>query len=96
MAVATPCIGLCSTTFGDVVCRGCKRYVHEIVGWNGFTDGQQRIVIARLQRLRGESLCAYAAVRDAPLLAAVAASMRIDSTLALEVRAFPSVTRRAR
>ena len=25
----TPCIGLCSTVFGDSVCRGCLRFVHE-------------------------------------------------------------------
>ncbi|HMW48455.1 MAG TPA: DUF1289 domain-containing protein, partial [Cellvibrionaceae bacterium] len=23
--VRTPCIGVCSTGIGDVVCRGCKR-----------------------------------------------------------------------
>ncbi|HBZ99754.1 MAG TPA: DUF1289 domain-containing protein, partial [Pseudomonas sp.] len=23
--IKTPCIGLCSTVYGDVVCRGCKR-----------------------------------------------------------------------
>ncbi|MEC9132488.1 MAG: DUF1289 domain-containing protein, partial [Pseudomonadota bacterium] len=21
----TPCVGICSTTYGDLVCRGCKR-----------------------------------------------------------------------
>ena len=25
----TPCVGICSTTYGDDVCRGCKRFIHE-------------------------------------------------------------------
>ncbi|MDC1160500.1 DUF1289 domain-containing protein, partial [Luminiphilus sp.] len=24
--IRTPCIGVCSTGVGDVVCRGCKRF----------------------------------------------------------------------
>ena len=27
----TPCLGICSTTYGDDVCKGCKRFVHEII-----------------------------------------------------------------
>ncbi len=27
----TPCVGMCSTTYGDLVCRGCRRFSHEIV-----------------------------------------------------------------
>ena len=26
----TPCIGVCSTTYGDDICRGCRRFRHEI------------------------------------------------------------------
>ncbi|MCZ6890305.1 MAG: DUF1289 domain-containing protein, partial [Gammaproteobacteria bacterium] len=37
----TPCIGICSTTYGDLVCRGCKRYAHEIVDWNRYTEDQR-------------------------------------------------------
>lgn len=29
----TPCIGVCSTTIGDLVCRGCGRTVEEIRDW---------------------------------------------------------------
>lgn len=48
--VRTPCIGVCSTGIGDQVCRGCKRFAHEVVSWNGYTN-EQRYVIA--QRLEG-------------------------------------------
>ena len=48
----TPCIGICSTTYGDLVCRGCKRFAHEIVGWNGYDRGQRGAVWDRLLALR--------------------------------------------
>ena len=48
----TPCVGICSTTYGDLVCRGCKRFAHEIVGWNGYTVVQQQTVESRLRSLR--------------------------------------------
>ena len=31
---STPCLGICSTTYGDDVCKGCKRFVHEVISWN--------------------------------------------------------------
>ena len=48
----TPCIGVCSTTYGDLVCRGCKRFAHEIVGWNGFSEIQHKEIWERLTQLR--------------------------------------------
>jgi hypothetical protein len=48
----TPCIGICSTTYGDLVCRGCKRFAHEIVGWNTYEQAQRDVVWARLLSLR--------------------------------------------
>jgi len=47
--VKTPCIGVCSTSIGDSVCRGCKRFVHEIIGWNGFSNEQKQIIDRRLE-----------------------------------------------
>ena len=34
---STPCLGICSTTFGDEVCKGCKRFAHEIVSWTKYS-----------------------------------------------------------
>lgn len=64
----TPCIGICSTTYGDLVCRGCKRFAHEVVGWNGYSQSQRDIVRARLARLLAESVHAHVAVVDAARL----------------------------
>ncbi len=46
--VTTPCIGVCSTALGDAVCRGCKRFSHEVIHWNGYSQSQKRLIDARL------------------------------------------------
>lgn len=46
--IKTPCVGVCSTTFGDTVCRGCRRFLHEVVNWNGYSEAQKAIVWRRL------------------------------------------------
>ena len=45
-------MGICSTTYGDLVCRGCKRFAHEIIQWNGFNEEQRETVWTRLIELR--------------------------------------------
>lgn len=44
----TPCAGRCSTVFGDQVCRGCRRFNHEVIHWNTYTAEQQLVVWQRL------------------------------------------------
>ena len=68
----TPCIGICSTTYGDLVCRGCKRFAHEVVGWNGFEESQRALVWQRLGQLLRESVAACISVADEPHLRATA------------------------
>lgn len=46
--LTTPCIGMCSTVFGDSVCRGCMRFVHEVIDWNRYTEEQKKIIWRRL------------------------------------------------
>ena len=49
--IKTPCIGLCSTVYGDLVCRGCKRFHHEVINWNGYDEEAKRAVWLRLEQL---------------------------------------------
>lgn len=49
--IKTPCVGLCSTVYGDLVCRGCKRYHHEVIQWNGYNAEEKRAVWQRLEQL---------------------------------------------
>lgn len=44
----TPCVGRCSTVFGDAVCRGCRRYNHEVIQWNTYHLEQRVAVWTRL------------------------------------------------
>ena len=67
--VRTPCIGVCSTTFGDTVCRGCKRFLHEIVDWNRYSEAQKMLVWQRLDLLLCTVVGNYLEVVDATRLA---------------------------
>lgn len=68
-AIHTPCIGICSTTYGGDVCRGCKRFAHEVINWNRYDDQQKELVWARLSRLTEEVVATRLTVSDADLLA---------------------------
>tara|TARA_Y100000766_G_scaffold230663_1_gene204535 strand:- start:245 stop:691 length:447 start_codon:yes stop_codon:yes gene_type:complete len=49
---STPCLGICSTTFGDEVCKGCKRFAHEIVSWTKYSQEEREIVNDRLEKFK--------------------------------------------
>ena len=51
----TPCIGVCSTTsVGDSVCRGCKRYAFEVIQWNAYKDDEKESVLRRIEVLTAQ------------------------------------------
>ena len=97
----SPCIGICSTTYGDLVCRGCNRFAHEIVGWNGYDDRQRALVWQRLHRLLAQSVRAHLRIVDEARLraaadeAAVCAAAPLPEAepLPLEVLAFQTLRR---
>lgn len=64
----TPCVGICSTTYGDVVCRGCRRYLHEVIDWNRYTDAEKRLIWQRLDALVEQVLPASFRIDDAEKL----------------------------
>ena len=59
-------MGICSTTYGDLVCRGCKRFAHEIVQWNGYDETQQQRIWSRLNQLRDEVVAQQVKIIDQP------------------------------
>ncbi len=79
----TPCVGICSTTYGDLVCRGCKRFSHEIVGWNGFSEAQRELVWTRLVTLLSEVAESHINVVDAVRLRRKAAEFRLPDAVRL-------------
>ena len=61
---STPCLGICSTTFGDEVCKGCKRFAHEIVGWTKYSEEEREIVNDRLEKFKIQILQHRFAITD--------------------------------
>ena len=73
----TPCIGICSTTYGDLICRGCKRFAHEVTGWNGYADAQRGAVWRRLNELRDAAVAEFVRIENEAILLEAAAALRI-------------------
>lgn len=48
ISALTPCAGRCSTVFGDSVCRGCRRFNHEVIHWNRYSDSEKAVIWQRL------------------------------------------------
>ena len=62
----SPCVGICSTTYGDLVCRGCRRFAHEIVGWNGYTEEQKVSILERLKQIKKEVVSQHLHIANHP------------------------------
>ena len=94
----TPCVGICSTTYGDLVCRGCKRFAHEIVQWNGFDSPQRGAVWQRLTELREGAVCQFVVVVDGEILQSRALELRVveDATRNVESLVYETLKRAVR
>lgn len=62
--IKTPCVGLCSTVYGDLVCRGCKRFHHEVINWNGYNEEEKRAVWLRLEQLLSQVMASKLEIFD--------------------------------
>ncbi len=76
-SVPTPCIGICSTTYGDTVCRGCRRYLPEVIEWNRYSDQEKRLIWQRLDGLLQQIMPRYFEIFDAERLRHELQSRRI-------------------
>ena len=66
--VKTPCIGVCSTGIGDSVCRGCKRFAHEVIHWNAYSEEQKRVVDQRLAGFLSKCVANVLSINDTSLV----------------------------
>lgn len=62
--IISPCVGVCSTTLGDRVCRGCQRTTDEIRDWPAFSADERRRRLEALDRLRAEVAARFLVVED--------------------------------
>jgi predicted Fe-S protein YdhL (DUF1289 family) len=67
-AALTPCAGRCSTVFGDSVCRGCRRFSHEVIDWNRYTAAQQQFIWLRLDQQLDQIILPIVPLQDAAQL----------------------------
>lgn len=44
----SPCVGRCSTTYGDDICKGCGRTYLEVIHWITYDEAQKAAVWDRL------------------------------------------------
>ncbi len=79
-APRSPCIGVCSTTYGDLICRGCYRFAHEVAQWNGYEPTQQTAVLERLASLRAGAVSRHLSPIHIDQLVHRAASVKLRRT----------------
>tara|TARA_Y100000816_G_C25959205_1_gene500519 strand:- start:347 stop:805 length:459 start_codon:yes stop_codon:yes gene_type:complete len=60
----TPCVGICSTTYGDDVCRGCKRFSFEVINWNAFKPEEREAIWKRLEMLKSQIMASRLKIYD--------------------------------
>lgn len=76
--VRTPCIGVCSTTsFGDRICRGCKRFSHEVIHWNSYDEREKQAVQARINQLTSQIMADKFRITDPDRLQQVLLDFRV-------------------
>lgn len=66
--IKTPCVGICSTGIGDSVCRGCKRFAHEVIDWNAYTHEQRSVIAQRLESFLSQLVQNYFEITHKGLL----------------------------
>ena len=76
-SLKTPCIGVCSTVFGDDVCRGCKRFQHEVIQWNSYSDPEKESVLTRLEALKTQIMESKILITDEEILKEQLESLKI-------------------
>lgn len=80
----TPCIGVCSTTsVGDSICRGCKRYAFEVIRWNGYSDTEKVAVLRRIETLTVQIMQDKFVIHSEALLKAGVQSCRLPVNTSL-------------
>ena len=81
---STPCIGICSTTFGDDVCKGCKRFSHEITNWGKFSTDERAVVNSRLEQFKKTILEEKFSISDSELFESKMNEFSINFNSSLE------------
>jgi predicted Fe-S protein YdhL (DUF1289 family) len=77
----TPCVGVCSTIYGDLICRGCFRHYQDVIDWNTFDATQKTTLLNALDALVTGVLAESIEIIDPALLQAKCAQYHIKIRL---------------
>ena len=77
------------------MCRGCKRFAHEVVDWNRYSETEKLLVIERLEALNLSAVRSFVRVTNARLLRQrlEAAQVAFNAALAPECWVLPLLWR---
>ena len=78
------CIRDSSTTFGDDVCKGCKRFSHEITNWGKFSTDERAVVNSRLEQFKTTILEEKFTISDSELFESKMNEFSINFNSSLE------------
>lgn len=60
----SPCIGFCSTVYGDDVCRGCNRYFEEVIHWETLSDIDKENAMERIHGILRAAVNEFLVITD--------------------------------
>lgn len=64
----SPCIGFCSTVYGDDVCRGCNRYFEEVIHWEKLSNVDKANAMERIHGILRAAVNEFLVIKDLDLL----------------------------
>lgn len=73
----SPCIGFCSTVYGDDVCRGCNRYFEEVIHWERLSSEDKDKAIERIHAVLRQAVSEYVTVVNQDMLNAQLAKHQV-------------------
>ena len=63
-ATTSPCIGICSVTVGDTVCRGCFRTLDDIACWSQLDEHSLATRLTRRQLVMQQTFTEFFELKD--------------------------------
>lgn len=57
--LSSPCIGFCSTTYGDDFCKGCYRHFQSVIQWETLSNEDKNAFYAQISQKAEQVLSQY-------------------------------------
>lgn len=74
---SAPCIGFCSTTYGDPICRGCYRSLSQVLEWSRLTAEDKQDFYDKIALLAEKHLAKLISITEPALVQEWAATLSL-------------------